>query len=57
VVREQLGAVLKALTAERADPIGRSVVLVRPLAARDLPVRDVADEQVEERVLALAAHR
>ena len=44
-------------TAERLDPLGDAPVLRGALGARDLPVRDVADERVRERELALALDR
>ena len=55
VVREHLGVVLGS--AERLDPLGDSAVLCRALGARDLPVRDVPNEGMAERVLALVLDR
>jgi hypothetical protein len=49
VVRKQLGVVLRA--PEIFDPFTRTAVLLRPSAARDLAIRDVAEEHVLERVL------
>ena len=44
--------------ADRAlDPLGDRAVLLRPVGARDLAVRDVADERVREGELALALER
>jgi hypothetical protein len=56
VVREHLGAVL-AIRAQRLDPLGRELVLLRPQGARDLAVGDVANEHVPERVLSLGRNR
>src|SRR5581483_11476429 len=55
VVREQLG--LLGRPAERLDPLRRAAVQLRAQRTRDLPVRDVADEHVAERVLVLACDR
>ena len=57
VVGEHLGQVLDPLACLALDPGGRGAVPARPLRPRDLAVGDVADEQVPERVLALALHR
>src|SRR5438552_14215635 len=54
MVREHLGAVVAPVRSERLDPLGGGAVQVDTARARDLPVRDVADEQVQERVLRLA---
>src|SRR5439155_11518224 len=43
--------------AERLDPAGGAAVPVRARRTRDLPVRDVADEQVPEGVLRLGGDR
>ena len=51
VVRQHLGVVLAA--AELLDPTGGREVLCGTLGARDLPVGNVADEQVAEGELAL----
>ena len=51
-MREHLGVVLAP--AELLDPAGGEEVLLGPLGSRDLAVRDVPDEQVAERVLAVA---
>jgi hypothetical protein len=51
-MRDHLRVVLCA--SERLDPLGRPQVLQRPVRPRDLPVGDVADEDVPERVLRLA---
>ena len=42
---------------ERLDPLGDAPMLRGSIGARDLPVRDVADERVRERELALALDR
>src|SRR5438067_9654865 len=55
VMRDRLGVVFG--TAERLDPLGGSPVLLRAISARDLAVRDVADERVLEGELALAGDR
>ena len=52
---QHLGVVLRP--AERLDPGRRALVALRSGAPGDLAVGDVADEQVPERVLVLAAHR
>ena len=57
VVGEHLGAVLGAIVAERADPGGRGLVLLRAGRSGDLVVGDVAHEHVPERVLGIATHR
>ena len=44
-------------TAERLDPLGGSEMFLRPLGARDLPVRDVAHQQVREREFTLPLER
>ena len=52
MVREHLTMVLGA--AQRVDPLGDEPVLLGALAARDLPVGDVAQEHVGEGPLAFA---
>ena len=52
VMRAQLGLVV--VPAERVDPLHGEAVLLRPLGPRDLPVGDVADEEMAECVLVLA---
>jgi hypothetical protein len=54
-VGEQLGLVLGS--PDCFDPFGRSAVLVGPLRAWDLPIRNVANEDVVERILRLAFNR
>ena len=44
-------------TTERFDPLGGTHVFLRPLRARNLPVRDIANEDVLERELRLAGNR
>ena len=55
VVGQHLGLILRA--AERLDPGGGATVLLGADASGNLAVRDVADKQVPERVLALAGDR
>ncbi len=57
MVGEHLGPVLGTLCRQRLDPLGCAEVELGPPRARDLAVRDVADEDVPERVLHLAGHR
>ena len=57
VVGEHVGAVFGALDVEGLDPSGGKAMLLRALCAGYLSVRDVADEDVPERVLRLAGHR
>ena len=52
MVRDHLGVILRS--PERLDPLRRPHMLLRSLRARDLPVRDVPNEQVLERELRLA---
>ena len=52
MVREHLGVVLR--TAEAVDPLRDSAVPLRAIGTWDLAVRDVANERVRERELALA---
>src|SRR5439155_1629356 len=54
---EYLGQILHPIARLTLDPSGRRTMAAGPLRARDLAVGDVADEQVPERVLALAFHR
>src|SRR5439155_18744166 len=54
VVRDHLGVILGP--AERLDPFGCKPMLVRPLPARNLPIRDVTDEQMLEGELGLACN-
>jgi hypothetical protein len=54
VVREQLRAILGSVLREQLDPLGGEAVLLRSGRARNRAVGDVADEDVQERVLALA---
>ena len=56
-MREHLDPVVGAVARERADPLGAEAMLVDAPRARDLPVGDVADERVQERVLRLAGDR
>ena len=56
-MRQHLGAILGSVRSERLDPLGCEAVLLGPLSTRDLAVGDVANEQVEECVLRLAADR
>jgi len=51
VVSEHLGVVLGP--AERPDPFRGQAMLLRAPAAGDLPVGDIADQHVEERILRL----
>ena len=51
VMRDHLGVVFRP--SERLDPLRRSQMLLRTLRAGNLPVRDVTDEQMFERVLGL----
>ena len=51
-MREQLGEILGP--AKRLEPVGGPAVLVAALSARDLLVRDFADERMPERVFRLA---
>ena len=55
MVGQQLGVVGRA--AERLDPARGQGVPLAALGPRDLPVRDVPDEDVAEGVLGLAGHR
>ena len=55
VVRNHLCVILG--TTERLDPLGGTRVLLRPLGARNLPVRDVAHQDMLERELRLAGDR
>ena len=55
MVCEHLGVLL--LAAQRGHPVGHCPVLLGPRCPRDLAVGDVADEQVQEGVLALALDR
>jgi hypothetical protein len=55
VVGHQLGVVI--LPPQALDPRRRAQMLLRALAARNLPVGDVANEHVTERVFDLAADR
>src|SRR5207253_5545787 len=57
VMGEYLGQILHPIARLTLDPSGRRTMAAGPLRARDLAVGDVADEQVPERVLALAFHR
>ena len=54
MVRQHLGVILG--TAQRLDPFRSALMLLRACSTRDLRVRDVADEQMAEDVLALLAH-
>ena len=51
VVRDHARAVGRAIVGERLDPLGRPAVPLGTTRARDLRVRDVAHEDVPERVL------
>jgi len=55
VVRPHLGVILGP--SERLDPLGHVAMLRHPLRARDLPIRDISDERVSERELALPGDR
>ena len=55
VVREHLRMILE--TAVRLDPPRGAGVLFDPARPPDLPVRDVAQQHVQERVLRLPGHR
>ena len=55
VVRNHLRVILG--TTERLDPLGGTRVFLRPLGARNLPVRDVAHQDVLERELRLTGDR
>ena len=57
VVGQQLGPVLGPVGGKRGDPLGRPAVLVGPGPPRELPVGDVADQDVAEGVLGLPRHR
>ncbi len=52
MVGEHLGVILR--TPEPGDPLRSDAVLRDALGARDLSIRDVADERVSKRKLALA---
>ena len=52
VVREHLRVILRS--AEAVDPFGHGAMPLSAVGAGDLSVRDVADERVRERELALA---
>jgi hypothetical protein len=54
VMREHLGVVLRA--SETRDPLGGPAMLVGPVTAGDLPVRDVPDERMGEGELGRAVH-
>ena len=54
VVRNHLGVIFR--TTERLDPLGGTRVLLRPLGARNLPVRDIAHQDMLERELRLAGN-
>ena len=55
MVRNHLGVIFR--TTERLDPLGGTRVFLRPLGARNLPVGDVAHQDVLERELRLAGDR
>ena len=55
VVGDHLGLILGP--AERSDPRRGLLMLLGSLRPRDLAVRDVADEQMPERILGLPRHR
>src|SRR3954447_19743107 len=54
-MRDELCMVVGA--AETLEPRRSLQMLLAPLSARDLTVRDISDEHVAERVLILARHR
>jgi hypothetical protein len=56
MVREDLAPVERPVGRQLVDPVRDSPVDVRARGARHLPVRPVADERVDERVLARAGH-
>src|SRR5688572_12229989 len=56
MVGEQLNVVVASL-AERLDPLGCLPVALGSLGTRNLPIRDVAEQDVAERVLRLARDR
>jgi hypothetical protein len=51
VIGERLGVLVA--TSERFDPPRDALMLVCPLPSRDLAVRDVANKEMQERVLRL----
>src|SRR5207302_5200212 len=55
VMRDCLGVILR--TTERLDPLGCAQMLLRSLGTWDLPVRNVADEQMLERELRFSRDR
>ena len=55
MVREHLGVVVS--TAQRLDPFRDPPMLRRAISARNLSVRDVPNEDVEERILRLVRDR
>jgi hypothetical protein len=57
VMCQQLGAILRAVVRERFQPLGGQPVLLGPARSWNRAVGDVADEHVQERVLALALDR
>ena len=57
VVGEHVGQVFGPLAGLALEPGGRRLVPAGAGGARDLPVADVADQQVPEAVLGLARHR
>src|SRR5262245_29383567 len=54
MVREELRAVLSPT--DQLEPLGDRAVTLRARCARYLSVRDVANEDVRERILGLAGH-
>ena len=56
MVSEHLGDVVGSL-GECLDPLGCTAVLLRPLGAGNLAVRNIPDEHMAEGVLHLAADR
>ena len=56
-MRDHVGEILGPVDGERLDPARRQPVHVRPPLARDLAVRDVANEHVAEDVGGLAGDR
>jgi hypothetical protein len=55
-MREHLCPILGAICRQRLDPRRRPTVLVGALGARNLRVRNVPEQQVQERVLRLPGH-
>ncbi len=56
MVREDLCLVSDAIAGDLFDPLGDAPVAIRPRGARDLLVRDIADEEMPEGILGLILH-